>query len=71
MKTNCFYAAKISHTNKKKWNKSKKINIDFIVEQDLIYHIKNEDVKRLCISLTCEKTIFEMTHDQNNHANFH
>lgn len=54
---------------KKNFNKSSKIKIDFIMKNKLIYHILN--VKRLCVLSICEKIIFELTYDQNNHANFH
>ena len=53
----------------KESNKSSKIDIDFIIKNDLIYHISN--IKRLCISFACEKIFFELTHNQNNHANFY
>ena len=40
--------------------------IEFIIRDDLIYRI--EDTKRLCISSDCEKEIFELIHNQNNHV---
>lgn len=46
-----------------------KIGIDFVVDDDLVYHIGEN--KRLCIPASCEKTIFELAHDQNNHAGYH
>ena len=48
---------------------SKKIDIDFIIKNGLIYHIKKR--KKLCISVNCVKTVFELIHDKNNHANYH
>lgn len=53
--------------NKK--NSSTKTGIDFVIKENLIYHVK--DNLRLCISESCEKTIFELAHDQNNHADHH
>ena len=49
--------------------KSSNIEIDFILKDDLIYHVKNN--KRLCISASCERAVFELTHDENNHAGYH
>ena len=47
-----------------------KTDIDFILKKRLIYHSKKK-MKRLCIPLFCEKQIFELTHDLNNHAGYH
>ena len=49
--------------------KSSNIDIDFILKNDLIYHVKNN--KRLCISASCKRAVFELTHDENNHAEYH
>ena len=46
------------------------IDIKFKIKNELIYHVKN-DVKRLCILFSCEKIVFEQTHDLNNHAEYH
>ena len=54
----------------KKSKKSNKIEIDFIIQNNLIYHVEDAE-KRLCISLICEKIVFEIAHNQNNYANFH
>lgn len=54
---------------KKKTDTSVKTEIDFVLKKDFIYHIKN-DVERLCIFQICEKAVFELTHDQNNHAGY-
>ncbi len=43
--------------------------IDFSLEDDLIYHVK--DKRRLCISFNCETEIFQLVHDQNNHFDHH
>ncbi len=45
-------------------------NIEFSLKNDLIFHIKNEK-KRLCISFSCERDIFKLAHDQNNHFDHH
>ncbi len=50
-------------------NDHEQFEIDFCVENDLIYHVKNK--KRLCISFNCEKDVFELAHDQNNHSEHH
>ena len=39
--------------------------IDFEMHNDLIYHKKN---RRLCISKSIEKEIFDLTHDNNQHS---
>ena len=49
---------------------SKNIDINFEIKNDLIYHIK-DNRQRLCVSFNCKKTVFELTHDQNNHARHH
>ena len=49
--------------------KSSNINIDFTLKNDFIYHVKNN--KRFCISASCERAVFELTHDENNHAEYH
>ena len=49
--------------------KSSNIEINFILTNDFIYHVKNN--KRFCILASCEKAIFELTHDKNNHAEYH
>lgn len=54
---------------KKKSNKLTKIDIDFIINNNLIYYVTN--IKRLCILIICEKIMFELVHDQNNHARFY
>ena len=45
-------------------------DIDFEIKDGLIYHIKN-NCQRLCVPFNCEKAVFELTHDQNNHAEHH
>ena len=49
--------------------KSSNINIDFILKNDFIYHVKNN--KRLCIFASCERAVFELTHNENNHAKYY
>ena len=49
--------------------KSSNIDINFTLKNNLIYHVK--DNKRLCISASCERAVFELTHDENNHAEYH
>ena len=49
--------------------KSSNIDIDFTLKNDLIYHVK--DNKRLCILASCEKAVFELTHNENNYAEYH
>ena len=53
-----------------KKNSSLFSDIDFDKKNGLIYHIKNE-FRRLCISVICEKKMFELIHNFNNHAGFH
>ena len=50
--------------------KLKSVDIEIAVKDDLIYNIKN-DIERLCISMSCEKEVFRLTHDFNNHADYH
>ena len=45
-------------------------NIDFIIKKNLIYCTKKK-THRLCVSVFCEKEIFRLTHDFNNHAGYH
>ena len=47
-----------------------KTNINFKIKNELVYHIKN-DVKRFCISFSCERIVFEQIHDLNNHVGYH
>ena len=44
--------------------------VDFIIKNGLIYHVK-KIIHRLCIPKSCEKVIFETAHDHNNHAGYH
>lgn len=52
---------------KKKKDLSKMIEIDFVIKNELIYYIKNKRQKS-CISINCEKIIFELIYDANIHA---
>ena len=40
--------------------------VEFVKKNEFIYHMK--EVEKLCISTACEKKIFKLTHDRNNHA---
>lgn len=53
----------------KKFDSSKTIhiNIEFKMQNNLIYHIKNDFV-RFCILTNAEKQMFEKTHDKNMHV---
>lgn len=53
-----------------KKNSSKTIEIDFVIKNELIYYIKNKRQK-LCISINCEKIVFKLIYDANNHAKHH
>ena len=46
------------------------IDIEFAIKNSLIYNVKNE-IERLCISIFCEKKVFRLTHDFNNHVSYH
>lgn len=48
-------------------NLSNKIEIDFTIKKNLIYHINEKRIK-LCVPILCERTIFKLIHDHNNHA---
>ena len=50
----------------KQTNDEKFTNITFRKKNELIYHA--EEKNRLCISTNCEKNVFELTHDRNNHV---
>ena len=58
-------------TRRLRESKRKKIYIDvqFNLKNDFIYH-KNER-RRLCISISCEKEVFRMTHDDQHHVDRH
>ena len=51
-------------------DKTKFTNIDFILKNGLIYNIKKK-IERLCVFSFCEKEIFRLIHDFNNHADRH
>ena len=42
-----------------------KTKIDFELHNELIYHKEN---RKLCISASVEKDIFNLTHDRNQHS---
>lgn len=53
-----------------------RIDIDFQLIDDLIYHIHENndydiDESRLCISKNCQKEIFKIAHDDNAHVDHH
>ena len=51
----------------------KKIYIDVVFElnDELLYHIIDDNHRRFCISTTCETNIFRITHDENQHVDRH
>jgi hypothetical protein len=46
-------------------------DIDFLLRRDLIYYFSKEKIFRLCISWSMKKNIYQMTHDDNHHCDFH
>ena len=46
-------------------------DIRFKLRDDLIYYASNENKKRLCVSTAMKQKIFKITHDLNNHDDFH
>ena len=55
---------------------NRRIDIDFQLIDELIYHIhENNDYEfeqsKLCIFETCQQDVFKMTHDDNFHVNHH
>ena len=44
--------------------------MNFVLRNELIYHIKNNR-ERLCISSLIEKIILKVTYDDCNHADYH
>lgn len=46
-----------------------KSNIDFILKKNLIYYVGN--IKRLCISILYEQTMFELAQNENTYAKHH
>ena len=44
-----------------------KTEIDFVMQKELLYH-KSNDKLRLCISAAVEKNIFQIAHDNSQHA---
>ena len=59
-------------SSKKNFNQFKKsyIDIDFELDDELIYHTKKKR-RRLCISTFCEIEIFRMSYDDNQHVERH
>ena len=59
-------------SSKENSSQSKKpyIDIDFELDDELIYHTKKRR-RRLCISASCEAEIFRMSYDDNQHAERH
>ena len=53
-------------TRQKQINNEKFTSIIFRVQNDFIYHTKEKN--KLCISIDCEKNVFELIHDWNNHV---
>ncbi len=45
--------------------------IDFTLQNDLIYYSSEMKTLKLCISWSLEKDIYKMTHDDNHHCEFH
>ena len=46
-------------------------DIRFKLRESLIYYASNENKKRLCVSIAMKQEIFKITHDLNNHDDFH
>ncbi len=45
--------------------------IIFDFQQSLVYYCSEDKIKRLCISWFMKKKIYNMTHDNNHHCDFH
>jgi hypothetical protein len=45
--------------------------IEFISRNDLTYYVSEDKISRLCISWFMKKDIYQMTHDDNHHCEFH
>ena len=44
----------------------------YFMNEDLVYYSNSVDTQQqLCVSKALEKKIFEMTHDDHYHADFH
>ncbi len=46
-------------------------DMKFVIRNNLIYYVSEEKTSRLCISWSKERDIYEMTHDNNHHCDFH
>jgi hypothetical protein len=46
-------------------------DMNFFLRDDLIYYSSEEKTFKLCISWSLKKNIYEMTHDNNHHCEFH
>ena len=47
-----------------------KTGIDFVLNEDLVYYVK-ENKRRICLLSSMEKNIFHLIHDENMHAGVH
>ena len=57
--------------NAEEWDEQL-VNIKFKHRNELLYYINsNDERERLCISIAMKKKIFQMTHDNHHHVNFH
>jgi hypothetical protein len=56
----------LENLNKRIKDDQEKFEIDFLLENDLLFHVKEK--KRLCIFMNCEIDLFQIAHDENNHA---
>jgi hypothetical protein len=45
--------------------------MNFVLQNDFIYYSSERKTFKLCISWSLEKNIYEMTHDNNYHCEFH
>ncbi len=46
-------------------------DMNFFLRNDLIYYSSKEKTSKLCISWSLKKNIYEITHDNNHHCEFH
>jgi hypothetical protein len=46
-------------------------DMNFSLRNDLIYYSSEEKTSKLCVSWSLKKNIYEMTHDNNHHCEFH
>ena len=60
----------IDEKSKKRIFKKFRIDVNFELNNDLIYYI-DEEIHRLCLFTTIKEEIFRLIHDENVHADIH